>query len=99
VIILIRHVPPEKPEVQLSADWMRKPVADMANNWVQVQKMENGKYLAAVGKETFDVEIKTSLTEGKILSGNIGISEVAKVDSAITRNLMRRRTGKPGWAR
>ncbi len=71
VLILIHHVPPEKPEVQLPADWMRKPVADTANNWVQVQKMENGKYLAAVGKETFDVQIKISLTDGKILSGNI----------------------------
>jgi len=71
VIVLIHHVPPEKPEVQLPADWMRKPVADTANNWVQVQKMEGGKYFAAVGKETFDVEIKTSLTDGKILSGKI----------------------------
>jgi hypothetical protein len=29
------------------------------------------KYLAAVGKETFDVERKLSLTDGKILSGSI----------------------------
>jgi hypothetical protein len=69
--LLIRHVPPEKPEVRLPADWMRKPVADTANNWVQVQKVDNGKYLAAVGKETFDVEIKMSLTDGKILAGSI----------------------------
>ena len=33
--------------------------------------MDNGKYLAAVGKETFDVEIKMSLTDGKILAGSI----------------------------
>jgi hypothetical protein len=71
VILVIHHVPPEKPEVQLPADWMRKPVADTGNNWVQVQKMENGKYFAAVGNETFDVEIKTSLTDGKILAGKI----------------------------
>lgn len=69
--ILIRHVPPEMPEVRLPADWMHKPVADTANNWVQVQKMENEKYLAAVGKETFDVEIKLSLLDGKILSGKM----------------------------
>ena len=50
---------------------MHKPVGDTANNWVQVQKMENGKYLAAVGKETFDVAIKVSLADGKILSGSI----------------------------
>lgn len=71
VTVLIRHVPPEKPEVRLPADWMLKPVADTANNWVQVQKMENGKYLAAVGKETFDVQIKTSRADGKILSGKM----------------------------
>ena len=69
--IFIRHVPPEEPKVQLPADWMRKPVADTPNNWVQVQKMESGKYLAAVGKESFDVEIVVSLTDGKILSGRL----------------------------
>jgi len=66
-----RHVPPEKPEIRLTAEWMRKPVADTANNWVQVRKTKNGKYLAAVGKETFVVEIKVSLVDGKILSGRI----------------------------
>jgi hypothetical protein len=69
--LLIRHLPPEKPEVRLPAGWMRKPVADTPNNWVQIQKINNGKYLAAVGKETFDVEIKLSLIDGKILSGSI----------------------------
>jgi hypothetical protein len=69
--MIIRHVPPEKPEIKLPGDWMHKPVADTANNWVQVQKSRNGKYLAAVGKETFDVEISVSLADGKILSGSI----------------------------
>jgi hypothetical protein len=69
--ILIRHVPPERPEIKLPADWMHKPVAGTANNWVQVQKVKDGKYLAAVGKETFDVEIKLSLLDGKILSGKM----------------------------
>jgi len=50
---------------------MHKPVADTANNWVQVRKTKNGKYLAAVGKETFDVEIKVSLVDGEILSGTL----------------------------
>jgi hypothetical protein len=65
--LLIRHVPPEKSRVILPADWMQKPVADTANNWVKVQKTGESKYLAAVGKETFDVEIKVSLDDGKIL--------------------------------
>ena len=69
--LLIRHVPPEKSRVKLSADWMQKPVADTANNWVQVQKTKDGKYSAGVGKETFDVEIKVDLTDGKILSATM----------------------------
>jgi hypothetical protein len=70
-ILIIRHVPPEKPEVKLPADWMHKPVADTPNNWVQIQKTKDGQYLAAAGKETFDVEIKLSLADGKILSATI----------------------------
>jgi hypothetical protein len=69
--LLIRHVPPEKSRIKLPADWMQKPVAGAANNWVQVQKTKDGKYSAAVGKETFDVEIKLSLTDGKILSATM----------------------------
>jgi hypothetical protein len=69
--LVIRHVPPEKPQVKLPADWMQKPVADTPNNWVQIEKTKDGKYLAAVGKETFDVEIKLSLADGKILSATI----------------------------
>jgi len=69
--LVVRHVPPEKPEMRFTADWMHKPVADTANNWVQVRKTKNGKYLAAVGKETFDVEIKVSLVDGEILSGTL----------------------------
>ena len=38
---------------------------------LQIQKTNDGKYLAAVGKETFDVEIKLSLADGKILSATI----------------------------
>lgn len=69
--VIVRHVPPEKPEIRLPADWMRKPVADTPNNWVQVTRTKGGKYLAAVGKETFDVEVILSLVDGKILSGSI----------------------------
>jgi hypothetical protein len=63
-------VPPEQPAVHLPADWMREPVADTKNNWVDVQKRD-GKFVAAVGKETFDVRMKVSRADGKILSGTI----------------------------
>ncbi|HEY6370155.1 MAG TPA: hypothetical protein VIX37_06230 [Candidatus Sulfotelmatobacter sp.] len=58
--LLVRHVPPAKPNVKLPAAWMQAPVADTPNNWVQVSKGQAGKYVAGVGKETFDVEIKIS---------------------------------------
>lgn len=69
--ILVRHVPPAESQVQLPAEWMRTPVVDTPNNWVSVTKSASGKYVAAVGKETFDVVIKTSLTDGRILSATM----------------------------
>jgi len=68
--LLVRHVPPEEPAVHLPAAWMREPVADTKNNWVNVTKRD-GKFVAAVGKETFDVQVKVSLVDGKILSGTM----------------------------
>ena len=43
-------------------------MVEMANIWVRVQKVESGKYIAAVGKEIFDGGIKMSLVDGKIMS-------------------------------
>ncbi len=71
VTLIVRHVPPEKSSIKLPADWMLKPVSDTANNWVQVEKTKDGKYRAGVGKETFTVEIKLSLADGKILSATM----------------------------
>lgn len=67
----VRHVPPPKPQIKIPAEWMRTPVADTPNNWVQLQKMDDGKYSGEVGKETFDAIIKISLVEGKILSATL----------------------------
>ncbi len=66
--LLVRHVPPAQPKVKLPAAWMQPPVADTPNNWIDVKKNQAGKFVAQVGKETFDVEIKISLKDGKILS-------------------------------
>lgn len=68
--LLVRHVPPANPAIKLPAAWMREPVAGTPNNWVEVSKRD-GKFIAAVGKETFDVQTKVSLEDGKILSGTI----------------------------
>ena len=70
-LIRIRHLPPAKPTVHLTAEWMKTPVADTPNNWVEVEKTNDGKFEASVGKETFDVELKIDLTDGKILSGSM----------------------------
>ena len=58
-------------KVKLPAPWTQTPVADTPNNFIDVKKTGSGKYVAEVGKETFDVEIKVSLKDGKILSANI----------------------------
>jgi hypothetical protein len=70
--LLVHHVPPAQPKVKLPAAWMQTPVADTPNNFIDVKgKNAAGKYVAEVGKETFDVEIKTSLKDGKILSATL----------------------------
>ena len=69
--LVVRHVPPAKPQVKLPAAWMGAPVAETRNNWVQIQKSGESKYSAEVGKETFDVELKVSLEDGKILSATL----------------------------
>jgi hypothetical protein len=74
--VKVRHVPPAQPEVKLPVAWMRVPVADTPNNWVEVtknfaSKSTGDKYAASVGKETFDVEIKVSLENGRIISGSL----------------------------
>lgn len=74
--VVVRHVVPAQPQIKLPADWMRAPVSDAPNNWVQVSKnyaskSDADKYVASVGKETFDVELKVSLADGKIISGTL----------------------------
>ena len=64
--LLVRHVVPEAPAIRIPATWMRAPVVDTANNWVQV-RWEGGGYVAAVGKETFDVELIVDLASGRIV--------------------------------
>jgi hypothetical protein len=70
-VVVVHHVPPAKPNIQLPADWMQAPVADTANNWVEVKKTKDGKYEAGVGKEIFDVTIIVSTVDGRILSATM----------------------------
>lgn len=86
--LVVRHVPPKEPRIKLPVEWMKKPVADTLNNWVNVEK--NGdKYVAEVGKETFDVEIVVSLRDGRMLSATLDNPVTATrrecSDTALTR--------------
>src|ERR1700682_5940844 len=65
--VTVRHVPPARPDVRLPVAWMRTPVGNTPNNWVEItknfaSKSAADKYVASVGMETFDVEMKISLT-------------------------------------
>ena len=66
-----RHVPPREIRVRLPAPWMKAPVGDAANNWVQVTKNADGSFAAEVGLETFEVVIRLDLADGKILSATM----------------------------
>jgi hypothetical protein len=68
--LVVRHVVPKEPQIKLTADWMKAPVADAPNNWVEVEKSGEGKFSAEIGKETFDVRIKVA-GDGKILSATL----------------------------
>lgn len=70
-VLLVRHVPPEKSTLTTTAAWMQTPVGAKPNNWATVQKTQDGKFSAAVGEETYNVEIKISLKDGRILSANL----------------------------
>ena len=69
--LTVRHVPPEQPKIRIPAEWMRTPAADIPNNWVQVNKLGDGRYIASVGKETFDAQIRLSVANGKIVSADL----------------------------
>ena len=87
-VLIVRHVPPEKSQLTLPAEWMQTPVADTPNNWVQVVKLP-GKYLASVGQETFTDELTVSLVDGKILSATMdnSVKTIARMcsDEALTQ--------------
>lgn len=63
----VKHVPPQKQALHLRADWMKEPVASAPNNWVEITRNPDGKYEAAVGLETFTVELNVSTADGRIV--------------------------------
>jgi hypothetical protein len=69
--VIVKHVPPEKPQVKIPVPWMEPPVADTPNNWLMVSQAGQGKFSAQVGKETFVATINVSLDDGRIVSATL----------------------------
>jgi hypothetical protein len=70
-LVEVKHVPPQKSALPFKADWMKEPVASAPNNWVEITKSNDGKFEAAVGLETFTVELTVSTTDGHIVSATM----------------------------
>jgi hypothetical protein len=86
--VLVRHIPPEHPQIQLPAKWMEAHISDTPNNWVQVEK-SGDTYIAQVGKEVFDVKLQVDTRDGKILAADLQnpVTAVSRAcqDAALTR--------------
>lgn len=86
--VVVRHVPPAESQIKMPAAWMLTPVGASANNWVEVEKGQDGKFTAAVGRETFEADLKVSLETGRILSATmdnpVDVLERACDDAALT---------------
>src|SRR6202012_3853059 len=65
--LLIQHVAPPAPHVQLPAKWMQEPTSAKPDNFVQVSREDDG-FTAETGKETFDVRLVVDTRDGHILS-------------------------------
>ena len=68
--LLVKHVPPKDPSIQIPAEWMRAPVAGTPNNWIEVSRA-NGRYVASMGKETFDVQLVIDRDSGVIIAASM----------------------------
>ena len=69
--VVVRHVPPAESQIKMPAAWMLTPVGASPNNWVEVEKGQDGKFTAAVGRETFEADLKISLETGLIISATM----------------------------
>lgn len=86
--LTVLHVPPALPKIKTSAEWMRTPLKDAPNNWVQVVRAGARRFVASIGHETLEVQIQLSLTNGKIFSARmdnpVEVFERECTDEALT---------------
>ena len=89
VTLVVRDVPPAHPVIASGAPRMLPPVGDTPNNWVQVSRADSGRYVAAVGKETFVATIRLSLADGRVrtatLDNSVDVLERDCRDSTLTQ--------------
>jgi hypothetical protein len=87
--LLVRHVPSTPPQIRIPAEWMRPPVADTPNNWVQVERVAADKFTAGIGQETFDATITLDLADGRVLAATLDnpvqVLERECTDAALTQ--------------
>jgi hypothetical protein len=69
--VVVKHLAPAAEKLELPAAWMRDPVGDRPNNWVDVTKTTDGRYRARVGQETFRVDMTISSLDGRLLSATM----------------------------
>jgi hypothetical protein len=69
--LVVRHLPPAQSQIKFPAAWMQEPVGQSLNNWAEVQKGQDGKFAAQVGRETFEAHIKIALASGRIVSATM----------------------------
>lgn len=67
----VRHVPADPPQIKVPTEWMRDPVADTPNNWVEVEPAASGRFSARVGEETVDVTLTISLADGHLIGATL----------------------------
>ncbi len=86
--LLVRHVVPRAPQIALPAAWMKTPVANTPNNWVQVSRGDRG-YTAEFGQELFDVRLTLDMRDGRLLRVVLDNPVTATIrdcqDAALTR--------------
>jgi hypothetical protein len=90
--LLVQHVPPAQSRVPLPAPWMRMPLGGKPANWVMVAKKGSG-FVAGVAEETFEVRMKVSLADGKVLSASM--QNLVKGEERDCRNAALTNCGNP----
>ncbi len=86
--LTVRHVPPGAVRVRLPAEWMQVPAFGSPNNWVQVTRASDTSWVASVGRETFDVRLTVSLSDGRLqaaeMENPVDVLERTCRDEALT---------------